>query len=35
MKQNYDRYVFSKKEWILNIVEIAALICGINYLCYR
>ena len=21
MKQNYDRYVFSKKEWILDIVE--------------
>ena len=35
MKQCYDRYIFSKKEWIVNIVEIAALTCGIYYLCYR
>lgn len=35
MKQNYDRYIFSGKEWVFNIVEIVVLLCGTNYLCYR
>lgn len=34
-KKNYERYIFSRKEWAANIVEAAVLSCGINYLCYR
>lgn len=34
-KKNYDKYIFTGKEWVANIIEAAALSCGINYLCYR
>lgn len=34
-KKDYDRYIFSAKEWISIIAEIVVLACGINYLCYR